>query len=249
MRRRPMILQYAQIFTDFYILFMGAPLRRFPRCQSERIFVGAVCLLSLNIVSLFQSSLATVFIKPMYYKEIDTLKSFADTDKRILIKYPAMMTDLFPEDSSDTFNKLHHQMVLIPRMDMTTLDVINSGMAAVTRKINAKLFSNRHLLHLIPECPKSYNMAYLLKQNSVYLEPVNEVLLDIVQFGLMNKWIEDMIFRATMRNLKKTRHDIRAKSINMIQLQLPFFLLAAGILFSFAVLLFERIYWIYSKKR
>lgn len=246
-----MILQYVQIFVNFYILLMSAPLRRFPRVHSERIFIGSICLLSLNIVSLFQSSLATVFIKPMYYKNIDSLKTFADTRQEILIKYPAMLTDLFPEDSSDTFRTLHDRMVLIPKGELTAYNVTyGMGMATVTRKITLGLLNDKHLVHMISECPRSYNLAYLLVKHSVYSEKVNSLILNINQFGLINRWINDIYFTNHLQSIKNFPPiNIRPRVLLLNDLLFPFMILMAGVSITVCVFAIEVIVYFYSKRK
>lgn len=222
---------------------MNAPLRRFPRASNERFFVGAVCLLSLNIVSLFQSSLATVFIKPMYYKNIGSLEEFTETQQQILIKYPAMLSDLFPEDSSDAFRTLHSRMVLVPKPELTAVNVTKMGMATVTRKINSKLWVDEHpFVHLIPECPRSYNIAYVLGKNSIYLETVNAILLDILQFGFMKKWIDEAFFKAQLQaSWLNPPMTFGPRVLRLDDMQLGFAILAIGIVIAFIVLLTEKV--------
>lgn len=240
MKRRPMILQYVQIFIDFYILFLSAPLRRFPRAHSERFFIATVCLLSLNVVSMFQSSLATVFIKPIYYKNIESLEQFEETNQKILIKYPAMLTDLFPEDSSNLFRELHSRMTLVTRTDLSALDVIDMGMSSVTRKATSKLGKEDSLVHLVPECPKIYNLAYLLSKDSAFLDTVNSLILDIVQFGFINKWIEEAYFKVKLENLKlEPPVNLRARVLTVNDMQLAFIILTFGVGTSLAILIIE----------
>lgn len=242
MRRRPLILQYLQICIDFYMILLSSPLRRFPRVQSERIFIGSVCLLSLNIVSLFQSSLATVFIKPMYYKNIDSLQQFADTSQKILIKYPAMLTDLFPEDSSDTFRTLHSRMFTVARPDLTAVNVTNMGLATVTRKTTLKLMKEDTMVHLIPECPRSYNLAYVLAANSVYLDRINSIILDINRFGLINKWIEEANYKVKLESMKINPPSSNiARVLTIDDMQLPFIVLLFGTFIAFLAFCTEKI--------
>lgn len=240
MKRRPMILQYVQIFVDFYILFLSAPLRRFPRANSERFYIATVCLLSLNIVSMFQSSLATVFIKPMYYKNIESLQQFEEANLKILIKYPAMMTDLFPEDSSNLFRTLHSRMNLVTSTELSALDIIDMGMSSVTRKATLKLSKEDTLVHLVQECPKIYNLAYLLLKDSAFLETVNSIILDIVQFGFINKWIDDAYFMVKLENIKlEPPLNLRARVLTINDMQLALLILVVGIGASLVILIIE----------
>ena len=239
---RPIILQYAQIFVDFYILFLSSPLRRFPRAQSERIFIATVCLLSLNIVSLFQSSLATVFITPMYYKNIESLEQLVQSNYKILIKYPAMMTDIFPEDSSDTYRVLHSRLFLKTDTKVTSADAIKMGFATVTRKISLKLTKADNFVHLVSECPRSYNIAFLLSLNSVYSERINSLILDIGRFGLINKWINDVNFKVMLERFKEhPPPSNRPKVLTLDDLLLSFLILLSGAFISTIIFVIEKV--------
>lgn len=221
---------------------MGAPLKRFPRVNSERVFVATVCLLSLNIVSLFQSSLATIFIKPIYYKNIESLQQFADTKQKILIKYPAMLTDLFPEDSADIYRVLHDRMVLEQNPDLTAHNITNMGKASVTRKVQAKMLQDESQFFMIPECPRNYNLAFLLSKHSIYLEAINKIILDINQFGFINKWIDDINFKFKLESLIRNPNvSFNARSFSLKDMQLHFFTLILGGGLSLVIFFIERL--------
>lgn len=236
-----MTLQYLRIIVDFLILLMSSPLRRFPRAQSERLFVGTVCLFSLNIVSLFQSSLATVFIKPIYYRNIENLQQFTKTDEKILIKYPAMLTDLFPQDSSELYRTLHSRMTLIPRPELTTFNITNMKMAAVIRRSSLRLSREEHLVHLIPDCPRSYNLAYLLSKKSVYIDTVNGIVLDMCRFGFINKWIDETNFKVKLEDMTRDPPvSAHARVLKMDDMQLAFFILLFGFALGLVAFIFEK---------
>lgn len=234
--------QYIQLFTDSWILMLSSPMRRFTRIQSERIFIGAVSCLSLIFVSMYQSGLATVFTKPMFYKNIENLDQLDQSGLTIIIKYPAMMADLFPEDSSATFKDLHDKMKLLSA-DLSAIDVLDvSKVATVTRKTTLKLADDNKDTFLIPECPRAYNLAYVVPKHSVYLSRIDALLLDAQCFGLLAKWIQDINFNVTLGNsLKFQAIESNFKVLTINDLQLPFYILVIGILISTIVLLFERL--------
>lgn len=235
-----MILQYGQIFVDFYIIFMGAPLRRFPRAQSERLFIGTVCLLSLNIVTMFQSSLATAFIKPMFYKDIDTLQQFAETNQQIKIRHQAMLTDLFPEDSSDLFRTLHERINLVPNADLAESSLLEQGKASATRRMTFRLSKENTVVHLVEQCPKHYNLAFVLSRHSVYIEKINSIILDINQFGFMSKWIADEYFRVNIESMAISPSISSKVRLSLDDMQLPFILLMLGVAAAFFAFLIEQ---------
>lgn len=241
--RMPLAFHYLQLCIDASILSMGAPLRRFPRTQSERFLCGAICLLSLNIVSIFQSQLSTCYVRPMYYKNIDTLQQFAETERKILIKYPAMMTDLFPEDSSDLFKTLFKRMILIQNTDLIAKDITDKyGMAGVTRRTSLKLSQEDDQVHLIPECPRSYNLAYVHSKHWIFAPQLNDLILFLLQGGIVEKWINDIDFDVKLKSLRRQTAIAHHRVLTLDDLCLSFMILGAGSLISASFLLIE-IFW------
>lgn len=233
--------QYIQLSINIFILLLGAPLRRFPRIQNERMFISGICMLSLNIVSIFQSELATCYTHPMYYKNIDTLQQLADTGKNIIIKYPAMMTDLFPEDSSQLYRTLYHRMKLIEDTDLIAVDVTERmGMAGVTRKTTLRLSQEDEHVHLIPECPRSYNLAYIHSKHWVLAQRLNEIILDLLAGGIVNKWIEDVNFSIKLQSMKKQTAIVHRRELRIDDLMLSFLILGTGNAFSTFLFVIER---------
>lgn len=241
-------IQYLQLSIDISILALGAPLRRFPRIQSERMFISGICLLSLNIVSIFQSQLATCYTHPMYYKDIDTLQKFAETGKDIIIKYPAMMTDLFPEDSSLLYRTLYHRMKLIENTDLIAVDVTERmNQAGVTRKTTLRLSQEEEFVHLISECPRSYNLAFLHSKHWVLASRLNEIILDLLAGGIVNKWIEDVNFGIKLQSIKKQTTIVHLRELRLDDLMLSFMILGGGSAFSAFLFIIER--WCYLRRR
>lgn len=239
----PLVFHYLQLCIDASILALGAPLRRFPRVQSERFLCGAICLLSLNIVSIFQSQLSTCYVHPMYYRNIDTLQQFEETGRKILIKYPAMMTDLFPEDSSDLFKTLFKRMVLIPNNDLVANDITEKfGMAGVTRRTSLKLSQEEDLVHLIKECPRSYNLAYVHSKHWIFANQLNDLILFLKQAGIVKKWIDDIDFDVKLKNMKKQTEVVHHRMLTIDDLALSFMILGVGCCMS-AVFLIIEIFW------
>lgn len=240
-KRLSTALQYIQIFVDTIILFLNAPLRRFPRVQSERIFAGSICLLSLNIVSMFQSNLATCYVKPLYYRNVETLEEFAATKQNILVKYPAMMTDIFPSDSSELFRTLYKRMMLVPNASLTAIQVTNNmHMAGVARKTTLKIQKEEDDVHLIPECPRSYHLSYVYSKHWVLAEYVDSIILDLKQAGIIEKWIGDVNFRIKLEKSKTSETAVHHRVLRIDDFALAFSILASGCCFGFVLFLIEN---------
>jgi hypothetical protein len=210
---------------------------------TNRIIIATILITSLNFVSVFQSGLATVYTHPIYYKAIDTLQELDQSGLKIIIKYPAMMQDLFPNDSSETYKSLNTKMKLMTfDHDINTTQITyDMNAVSVTRKLNFQLSRENLNNHLVTECPKIYNLGYATARKSVYLERINEILLDIHCFGLFQKWLDEFVFRISLENAKATR-DWRkkpSKTLTLLDLQLSFYILIGGLVISNLVLFVE----------
>ncbi|CAO1388076.1 unnamed protein product [Diamesa tonsa] len=116
--------------------------------------------------------------------------------------------------------------------------------ATITRKstvtLDNSVYFTKKQLHLIPECPKIYNLGYMTAKSSVFLERINQILLDIQRYGLMEKWIRDINFMTTLQYIRDFDEDnINVKILSMKDLQFPFFLLLLRCTTSFGMWVVE----------
>lgn len=248
------VRQYGQIFIDSWLYFLSIPVRRFTRVQNERLFIGAVCLTSLIFVNLYQSGMSTIFVEPIYFKDINSLAQLDASGVTINVKYSGYMTDVFPNSSTGTIKNLHNKMHLI-ESEKDALDLVNDtkNVATVTRKSTATLSNSiyfmRKDLHLIDkECPKNYFLAYMVPVHSAYMEQFNDILFDIQRFGFIMKWINDLNFQATLRSAKSVHVESKSKVLSVDDLRFPFILCICGNSLGAAVLVVEfLIYFMTSK--
>jgi hypothetical protein len=227
-----MARQYAQIFIDSCMLFLSIPMRRLTRAQYERVFISSVCLVSIIFVSIYQSGLATVFVRPVYFKDIDTLDKLDKSKSEIVVKYSGYMTDVFSNDSSQTFRNLQNRMRVV-ETDVPALKIVttNERTATITRKsttlLDNQIYFMRKELYLIDkECPKNYHLAYMVPIRSVYLKRINKILVDIQRFGFINKWISEFSFKYELVNRKNYTHTTMPfKTLSLHDLKFPFYTL------------------------
>ena len=238
--------QYTQIFIDSWLVFLSVPMRRFTKVQHERIFVGAVCLVSMVFMSMYQSNLATVLVRPLYFRDINTLKQLDAADLEIQVKYAGYLDDVFPSDTNILFSRLRNKMKLLntltPAMDLV---LFGEKVATITRKstvfLDNSIYFVKKKLHVIEkECPRNYFLAYMVPVHSVYLERINEILLDIQRYGFILKWINDITFATTLRNMRNFHAEAtKRKVLELNDFKFPFFLLLSGGVLSCLVLMIE----------
>lgn len=236
--------EFIQITVDTVMLTLSAPLMKFPSINSERSFIASICLISLVFVSIFQSSLSTVFIKPIFYKDINTFEDLAEKGLPVLVKYAAMMDDMFPPNSTGVIGVLREQMekVSAAKSIMAQLSV-GGNFVTVTRRCtvyqdNAFYFSAKYL-HVIAQCPRIYNLGYMGRINAIYLDRINGILLQLNNGGFHEKWIRDLNYMYSWRirmkygfyeapgNVEQSS-SLSLKVLTIEDLQLPFYILGIG---------------------
>lgn len=248
--------QYIQIAVDTVILTISAPLRRFSEVPSERYLVASLCLISMIFVSIFQSTLATIFIKPSFYKDILSLKDLDNSHLKIGIKYQAIIDDIFPMNTTKVIESLKKKLFLLENKKLSTLPLIGATgkMATATRKttlgLDNAIFITNHSCFMVPECPRIYGLAYVLPRHSPLLDRVNSILLRLLSGGIINKWIDQMYYNQTWIDIKRYgRSDTRNfKVLEVRDFELSYFILTIGVGLG-AIIFIGEILWPKFKKR
>ncbi|XP_055842748.1 uncharacterized protein LOC129909700 [Episyrphus balteatus] len=247
---------YLQIFTDTLVVWVRENINQYPPFSSEKIFVISLCLVSVIFGAIFESSLATVYINPLYYNDINTMQELDESQLKILIKHAAMKDDLFYGSSSKMFQRLDNKLIIVSDMKERMIDAMSrkGGFASVTRASSLLLDDIEYILskkiHQIQECPKKYRIAYAYPKESPFKERVNDLLSRFLNAGLINHWIEMMLHKAKLGVLKspetlRVMGGYTWKVLTINDLQLAFYVVLGGSFISTFVLLTE----IYIAKR
>ncbi|XP_002099556.2 uncharacterized protein LOC6539054 [Drosophila yakuba] len=239
-----------RIFIDTWVVWVRVNVGRFPPFHSERIFVASLCLVSVIFGALLESSLATVYIRPLYYRDANTLRELDESGQPIYIKHPAFKDDLFYGHDSQVYRRLDAKMKLVAEGEERLIEMVSKrgGFAGVTRSASLQLSDIRYVMtkkvHKIPECPKNYHIAYLLPRPSPYLEEVNRIVLRLVAGGIVNLWTGEAKERAKWSIQRFPEYlaelDVgRWKVLTLSDVQLAFYALTIGCLLSAVVCMAE----------
>ncbi|EDW67963.1 uncharacterized protein Ir100a [Drosophila virilis] len=239
-----------RIFIDTWVVWVRVNVGKFPPYNSERIFLASLCLVSVIFGALLESSLATAYIRPLYYRDPKTLAELDDSQMPIYIKHPAFKDDLFYGHDSAVYRRLNAKMVLVGEGKDRLISMVarNGRFAGVTRSASLELRDRRyimtHKVHKIPECPKTYHIGYVLPRPSPYMDAINTVLLHILAGGLLDHWISEMKERAKL-NIHHYPDYLAVlgvgqwKVLTLTDIQLAFYALAIGCVLAALVCLLE----------
>ncbi|XP_052873208.1 uncharacterized protein LOC128278515 [Anopheles cruzii] len=241
--------QALQLVIDTFILLVSAPYRRFTRAGTERLFLTGLLLVSLIFVSLYQSGLAAVFVHPLYRRDIGSLAQLDDSGMAIPVKYRGFIDDVFPVNYSRLMDSLRGRMVHLQVQESMLTRVARLGnIATVTRKTSLALdnavYMTTRQLHMIPECPRTYNLAYVMHRQSVFGECFNRVLLRMVGGGLVSHWIDQMRYEWTLHNRRVVQNMMVSdfKVLTVLDMQFAFYVLAIGLSIAVGVIAGEVLY-------
>ncbi|XP_030379277.1 uncharacterized protein LOC115627675 [Scaptodrosophila lebanonensis] len=242
--------QALRIVVDTWVVWVRVNLSQFPSSYSERIFIASLCLVSVIFGAIFESSLATVYIHPMHYKDINTLQELDESGLKVVYKYTSMADDLFFSETSPLFASLNKKLWW--NRDLYA-DVIHQvatygGKAGVSRYSSLILESTHFLLSgrvwVIPECPKYYTISYVLPKDAPWSDAVDALLLRMLNAGLIKKWIDDMKTEVDIAMHGKTHESTDEGStfrvLTIGDLQLAFYVVLCGNLFAGLGFLAER---------
>ncbi|XP_017473246.1 PREDICTED: uncharacterized protein LOC108364168 [Rhagoletis zephyria] len=229
--------QYVGIYVDTWVLWVRVNIVRYPPFNSERVFIASLCLASVIFGAIFESSLATVFIHPLYYNDINTLQELDESNLKIIYKYSSMADDLFFSNTSLLYARLNKKLVHLQNLNADVmLDIAkNGGKASVTRLTSIMLESLQFILakqvHVIPECPKLYTISYVIPKDAPWEKAINDLLLQFCSSGLITKWINDMkteVDIEVMTNGMNFEKSNVFKVLTVTDLQLAFYVVLLG---------------------
>lgn len=246
-------IQFIHIFIDTWILWARVGLRKYSPFISEKILIISISLVSVIIGALFESSLTSVYMKPLYYNDINTLEEFDKSGLNILYKFHAMKDDLFPSNISVLYDSLRKKMIFYNETNFSILKNLaknsgNDNYGGVTRETTINIEDVEYFIlnkiYKVPECPKTYILAYLLQKHSPYATRINYLLALILSSGLFEKWKCDVIYEAKLKRQKINDKEISMsfKILNLNDLQLSFYIITFGNILSILIFFIERYY-------
>ncbi|XP_058127690.1 uncharacterized protein LOC131291166 [Anopheles ziemanni] len=254
MRRATASRQAVQLLIDAFVLLLSAPYQRFTRSGVERLFLAGLLLVSLIFVSLYQSGLSAVFVNPLYYPDVGTLQQLEASGMAIPVKYRGFIDDVFPVNYSRLMTALRARMqyLRVPESMLTRVARLGT-VATVTRRstlaLDNAIYMTTRQLHLVPECPRTYNLAYVTPRRSALGERLNRVLLRLAGGGLVDHWIEEMRYEWTLRDRPVVQRMVQSdfKVLTVLDMQFAFYVLAIGLALSAGAIALELLF--YSRSR
>ncbi|KAF7283854.1 hypothetical protein GWI33_022888 [Rhynchophorus ferrugineus] len=242
---------FSEVFLEIYSIALGlsySSVLRSNATLSRRIFLASCMLFFIVISTLLTAAMFKSYSTTIFLPEINTLEELDESG--LIIK---SSLDIFQDCSTKLHRKLSKK---IDRRwsNVSALDLAikTKHYAGFERQHDAELKIHTDFtsadgtpqLHIVPECPSSFYMGYILPRGSPYLPTVNVVLQRFLEGGLILKWYSDFqcgfVIQARIRRERRSRK--KFVPFNLEDMQSAFFILVIGYVLSLCVFITE-LFW------
>lgn len=233
-------------WIEIFSIFINVPVKMVLTPQ-RKIFLTFLLQFLVIINGVFQGNLIKSFSAVSYYPDINTLEELDRSGLKILTSL-----GVFNNNESDLFKSLQSKVIDINASAIERVAYWKNIMA-LERKNDANLFKSVYvssdgtpLIHVVPECPISYHLGFIVNEGSPYLPRLNQLIRRMFESGLTKKWYSDISQKIIIKR-RFNKHDVkenRRVSFSLYDMQLVFLTLILGLTSSFIVFVCERIfYW------
>lgn len=221
---------------DMFRVFVLSSVNRSPRILTQRLLFVSCLLFSLVILSTFQGLLVTNITSPNYRPDIHTLDELYESNLQILTE-SISTKELFKNTETVISRKIKFYKGSQAEM---IRKVLRSEAAMTERESSIRFLAIKYALpngevqmHMVEECPSYYYLAYMVPKHSPYLNGFNSFFRKVLEPGLTQKWYWDSIdIKTRLSHGKSQLQPKTLKLFSLSDLQLAFYILAAGLLLS-----------------
>lgn len=159
------------------------------------------------------------------------------------------MSELFGNDTTNptlvSLNSKYHYRF---NQSAIVLAAHNQNICGVERKNDVSLIVNNQytkkdgtpMLFAVPECPRSYYLAYVVKKGWPFTKLFNQLIIRLFEAGFLTKWYKDTEMAIIAQNLiRNPPIKENYKAYSMYDMQIGFYIIIVGSAFSCVILIVE----------
>ncbi|XP_046753203.1 uncharacterized protein LOC124416315 [Diprion similis] len=219
-----------QDFVASWVFYSFYPMKPNAKWVSERVHITSGLILGVVVSGYFTSQLASSFSKPAFLKNIDTLEELDRSGLKVLTNYPNLLSDVFADDEPSTLRNLQAKLTLNNGSEIEWHVFHTRDAGFLEREQSALLEGSTVIgLHVVPDCPRKYHLAYPIAKGSPFQPRLNTIIGRLHNAGFYRKWFEDL------KRRPEPIYNSRPVVIRLRHLYVPFFLLLGGLGVSMVV--------------
>jgi hypothetical protein len=230
-------------FSDSWAVVLGVSVPAIPYIASLRVFFISWVIYSLSVSNIFQTFFVSYLIDPGLEQGINNIEELVDSELDIILSmYLALF---FDEKLLKSPNR--RKLVDTPYECLQNV-ASKSNMATMLSRVYFMSAGNEFLdrdkqFNLSPfnEDVFSNHIFMLLKRGSCLLDRINDVILRLVEAGLPDKFLNDIIDTKHLYSTSQSGADLNEEYVSMTvsHLQSAFVLLFLGTVLSVITLIME----------
>ncbi|XP_066251417.1 uncharacterized protein [Euwallacea similis] len=191
----------AQALQEIYASFLGQSVTYTIHPDnrlSRRAFLGSFYVYSIVLSTVFSGALLSEYTANKYLPDINTLEEFDKSGigmRSSINPFKGIPIPLYERLAKKVVQKMK-----VVDDNLTSAEIAAANhLAGIERYLDGDLlirtqFSDKNfnpLLHIVPECPNSFFLSYIVPLGSPYLKVINEFLVWVNEVGLKAKWFRD----------------------------------------------------------
>ncbi|KAK2586249.1 hypothetical protein KPH14_001505 [Odynerus spinipes] len=255
--------QNSMLYTYSMLLLVSLP--RLPNPWALRVLIGWWWIYSILVVVVYRASMTATLANPVAKITIDTLDQL--TKSSISVGGWNEESKEFFLQSSDPYSQEIGNKFRVLKNEEKSIEKVANGSFGYYENESSLRFAHvekhvlekkeqenstkdsgisdiKHNLHIMEECIVNMPIALGMDKNSPLKPHVDLWVRRIIETGLVNKWLSDVI--EPSRIIEKRQEKVSEKAlVNLHKLHGAFVALGIGYFFSFIALLWECLYWKY----
>ncbi|XP_039308034.1 ionotropic receptor 21a isoform X1 [Solenopsis invicta] len=255
-------LQNSMLYT--YGMLLQVSLPRLPYAWTVRVFIGWWWIYSILAAVIYRASMTAVLSNPIAKVTIDTLAQLTKSSLAVggwdeeSKEFFLASSDPHSQEIGNKFELTENEEDAIDRVANGTFCYYEnsyslqhaSGKQIFEKQNNLQNITKstessiRYNLHIMQECVVHMPIALGLEKNSPLKPHVNLWVRRMVEIGLVQKWLSDVMEWSKINEARQKSQSERA-IVNLRKIYGAFTALGIGYLFSFVALLAEILHWKY----
>ncbi|XP_076661207.1 ionotropic receptor 68a isoform X2 [Halictus rubicundus] len=232
-----------------------------PNSWALRIFIGWWWIYSILVAVAYRGSMTATLANPFARVTIDSLAQLAKSsievggwnkeDKKFFL----ISTDSNSQEVGKKFQLIVNEEEAIERVANGSFCYYENSYflrnARVKKQIYekeqlkegiSKTMTSKHNLHIMEECAVNMPIALGMEKNSPLKPRVNTLIRRIIETGLVEKWLSDVMEWSKITEIRQETESEKAV-VNLHKLQGAFIAITVGYFLAFMVLIGEILYW------
>ncbi|XP_076303566.1 ionotropic receptor 68a isoform X2 [Lasioglossum baleicum] len=252
-------IQNSLLYT--YGMLLQVSLPNLPNSWGLRIFIGCWWIYSILVAVAYRGSMTATLANPFARVTIDSLAQLAKSsievggwnkeDKEFFL----ISADSNSQEVGKKFQLIVNEETAIERVANGSFCYYENSYFLRNARVKKQIYekeqvdkgiskttTSKHNLHIMEECAVNMPIALGIEKNSPLKPRVNILIRRIIETGLVEKWLSDVMEWSKITEIRQETESEKAV-VNLHKLQGAFIAIIVGYFVAFMVLIGEILYW------